>query len=79
MLKVIYVDDFGNVVLNLDDYKRPREVELPDFGMKIPYLDTYGLVKPGEFLALPGSHGYLEIAVNQGSAAEKLGLKVGMM
>jgi S-adenosylmethionine hydrolase len=28
-------------------------------------------------LALPGSHDYLEIAVNQGSAAERLGLKVG--
>lgn len=77
ILKVIYVDDFGNVILNLEDYGRPKEVELPDFGLKIPYLDTYGLVEPGELLALPGSHDYLEIAVNQGSAAEKLGLKVG--
>lgn len=77
LLKVIYVDDFGNVILNLEDYRRPREVELPDFGLRIPYLDTYGQVKPGELLALPGSHGYLEIAVNQGSAAERLGLKVG--
>ncbi|MDK2915089.1 MAG: hypothetical protein PWQ79_2004 [Thermococcaceae archaeon] len=77
LLRVIYIDDFGNVILNLEDYGRPREVELPDLGLKIPYLDTYGQVKPGEFLALPGSHGYLEIAVNQGSAAERLGLKVG--
>ncbi|HDD31407.1 MAG TPA: hydroxide adenosyltransferase, partial [Thermococcus litoralis] len=28
-------------------------------------------------LSLPGSHDYLEIAVNQGSAADVLGLKVG--
>jgi len=34
-------------------------------------------VKPGELLALPGSHDYLEIAVNRGSASERLGLKVG--
>ncbi|ASJ12998.1 SAM hydrolase/SAM-dependent halogenase family protein [Thermococcus thioreducens] len=77
LLKVIYVDDFGNVILNLEDYGRPGEVELVDLGLKIPYLDTYGQVEPGKLLALPGSHDYLEIAVNQGSAAEMLGLKVG--
>jgi len=77
LLRVIYVDDFGNVILNLENYGRPREVELPDFGLRIPYLDAYGYVKPGELLALPGSHDYLEIAVNQGSASERLGLKVG--
>ncbi|NJE01537.1 S-adenosyl-l-methionine hydroxide adenosyltransferase family protein [Thermococcus sp. JdF3] len=77
LLKVIYIDDFGNVILNLENYGRPKAVELPDFGLSIPYLDAYGYVKPGELLALPGSHDYLEIAVNQGSAAERLGLKVG--
>ncbi|WP_456453631.1 SAM hydrolase/SAM-dependent halogenase family protein [Thermococcus sp.] len=77
LLRVIYIDDFGNVVLNLENYELPGEVELPDLGLKLPYLETYGQVKPGELLALPGSHGYLEIAVNQGSAADKLGLKVG--
>ncbi len=75
ILKVIYIDDFGNVVLNLESYKRPRYVKVN--GLKIPYLNTYGQVKPGELLALPGSHDYLEIAVNRGSAAERLGLKVG--
>ncbi|ASI99646.1 SAM hydrolase/SAM-dependent halogenase family protein [Thermococcus celer] len=77
VLKVIYVDDFGNLILNLEDYERPREVELIEGGLKLPYLDTYGLVEPGELLALPGSHGYLEIAVNQGSASERLNLRVG--
>ena len=77
VLKVIYVDDFGNVILNLENYGRPKAVELPDFGLRIPYLDAYGHVKPGELLALPGSHDYLEIAVNQGSASERLDLGVG--
>jgi len=77
LLRVIYVDDFGNVILNLENYGRPEAVELPDFGLRIPYRDAYGHVKPGELLALPGSHDYLEIAVNQGSASERLGLKVG--
>ncbi|WP_461866535.1 SAM hydrolase/SAM-dependent halogenase family protein [Thermococcus sp.] len=75
ILKVIYIDDFGNVILNLEDYRKPRYVEIN--GLRIPYLDTYGQVKPGKLLALPGSHDYLEIAVNQGNAAERLGLKVG--
>ena len=77
LLRVIYIDDFGNVILNLEGYERPERVELPDLGIEVPYLDTYGLVEPGQLLALPGSHDYLEIAVNRGSAAEKLGLKVG--
>ncbi|EEB73056.1 S-adenosyl-l-methionine hydroxide adenosyltransferase family protein [Thermococcus sp. AM4] len=77
VLKVIYVDDFGNIILNLENYGRPEAVELPDFGLRIPYREAYGYVKPGELLALPGSHDYLEIAVNQGNASERLGLKVG--
>ncbi len=77
LLKVVYIDDFGNVILNLKNHGRPQEVKLPDFSLEIPYLVAYGQVKPGELLALPGSHDYLEIAVNQGSAAQKLGLKVG--
>ncbi|AFK22247.1 S-adenosyl-l-methionine hydroxide adenosyltransferase family protein [Pyrococcus sp. ST04] len=76
-LRVIYIDDFGNVILNLENYGKPREVELVDYGLTLPYLDTYGRVKPGEMLALPGSHDYLEIAVNMGSAAERLKVKVG--
>ncbi|WP_297508568.1 SAM hydroxide adenosyltransferase, partial [Thermococcus sp.] len=76
-LKVIYVDNFGNVILNLENYEKPKAVELPDFGLRIPYRETYGQVTPGELLALPGSHDYLEIAINRGSAAEKLALRVG--
>ncbi|WP_148883554.1 SAM hydrolase/SAM-dependent halogenase family protein [Thermococcus aciditolerans] len=77
LLTVLSIDDFGNVILNLENYGTLRAVELPDLGVRVSYLDTYGQVKPGELLALPGSHDYLEIAVNQGSAAERLGLKVG--
>ncbi|ASJ10444.1 hydroxide adenosyltransferase [Thermococcus sp. P6] len=76
-LRVIYVDDFGNVVLNLEDFGEPRAVELIDLNLRVPYLRTYGMVKTGELLALRGSHGYLEIAVNRGSASERLGLKIG--
>jgi hypothetical protein len=38
---------------------------------------TYGEAPPGVPVALVGSSGYLEIAVNQGNAAELLGLVEG--
>jgi len=38
---------------------------------------TYAAVEPGETLALVGSEGYLEIAVREGSAARRLGLRPG--
>ena len=38
---------------------------------------TYAQVEPGETLALVGSAGHLEIAVREGSAADRLGLQPG--
>ena len=38
---------------------------------------TYGAVAPGESLALIGSSGFLELAVNQGDGAEHLGISIG--
>jgi S-adenosylmethionine hydrolase len=38
---------------------------------------TYAEIAPGEMLALVGSSGHLEIAVREGSAAEKLGVHPG--
>ena len=38
---------------------------------------TYGFVGQEEALALIGSHGFLEIAINKGNAALKFGLKSG--
>jgi S-adenosylmethionine hydrolase len=38
---------------------------------------TYAEVAPGEMLALVGSSGHLEIAVREGSAAERLGVHPG--
>jgi len=42
-----------------------------------PIRRTYGEVAPGMQLALIGSEGMLELAVNQGSGAALMGLKVG--
>lgn len=63
------------MVLNLEDYEEPNYVEVR--GLKIPYRETYGQANVGELLALKGSHDYLEIAVNQGSAKDVLNVEVG--
>jgi S-adenosyl-L-methionine hydrolase (adenosine-forming) len=79
--EVILADSFGNVITNI-----PEDIVLKfsTFGSKvevngrrIPFVQTYGLVGQEEPLALIGSHGFLEIAVNKGNAALQFGLKSG--
>jgi S-adenosylmethionine hydrolase len=76
--KVIFIDSFGNIVTNI--YSDNVELKSGDIlkieGIKVPYLNSYGFCKEGEPLALIGSHGYLEIAVNQGNAARFFNKKI---
>jgi S-adenosylmethionine hydrolase len=79
--EVIFTDSFGNVItnipedviLNLSAFGSQVEVN----GRKVSFVQTYGFVRPEEPLILIGSHGFLEIAVNGGSAALQFGLKNG--
>ncbi len=43
----------------------------------LPWHQAYGDVTVGQALALVGSHGWVEIAVNQGSVQKQLGVQVG--
>ena len=76
MGKVIYVDHFGNLITNFHPY-----VDISGYlyyaHKQVPIFHTYSAVKKGEQLALTGSHGLMEIAVREGSAAEALDAKVG--
>ena len=77
------VDHFGNLISNipfssLQSWLRGRSASLRVHGRVIPHLvTTYSDVPPGALLALGGSHGYLEIACRQGSAAQELEAAVG--
>jgi hypothetical protein len=74
--RVIHIDRFGNLVTTIDAAAfqrvatgagRPRWVAIN--GRRITSIGrTYADVEPGRALALIGSRGYLEIAVNAGSA-----------
>ncbi len=74
---VVHVDRFGNLITNIseEDLSRGRVARVLYRGLEIPFLRTYGLAQRGEALCLIGSDGFLEIAVAQGSAAEKLGAR----
>ncbi len=73
--EVLYVDSFGNIITNISRKEiaqtKTVNVKLPKFSLKLFLGKTYAQTKPKEAIALIGSHGFLEIALNQGSAAEK--------
>jgi hypothetical protein len=84
--EVLCVDVFGNVITNIPqslltkaniNYGDRIRVKLEGRELEMPFLESYGFASPGELLALVGSEGYLEIAVNQGRASERLSLKGG--
>lgn len=81
---VISIDRFGNLITNID-LKLLRQYGIPEKKAVIAVGDetlkgimpSYVNVKPGNPLAISGSRGYLEIAVNKGSARSKFNAAVG--
>ena len=71
---VITVDRFGNAVTNL---LAMRGGQVQVNGVSLVLRRTYADVAQGEAVALVGSSGLVEIAVRDGSAAERLGLSRG--
>ncbi len=83
--RVLHVDSFGNIITNINrleaaqvGIKEAINLKLSNQELKLKVKATYGDTKPNEPLALIGSHGFLEIAVNRGNAAEKYQAKTGM-
>ena len=77
--RVIFIDDFGNIVTNISSdlvsFQPGNIMEIEN--KRIVFQRSYGSCKEREPLALIGSHGYLEIAVNQGNAATFFNKKQG--
>lgn len=83
--EIIYIDQFGNLITNIRDstiertFNQPRE----ELEVRVKRRSASGLVRAyadmpeGELVALIGSSGYLEVAVNKGSAAQRLGCEKG--
>lgn len=77
--QVLYIDHFGNVISNIsaEDVEATR---LPPDKLNVhvgplrigPLHTAYADARPGEVVAIIGSTGMLEIAINQGNAAAHL-------
>jgi hypothetical protein len=81
---VLRVDAFGNLMTNLTTEDVPAamvasgDIKLAVNGKEVRKIArTFGDGIPGEPIAVFGSAGYLEIAVNRGNAARALGVNRG--
>jgi S-adenosylmethionine hydrolase len=79
---VIHIDAFGNLVTNLPASLWPRVIAAG--GIRVGDHDvttlvrTYGDAPRAAVVALVGSQGFIEAAVAEGRADERLGGHVGM-
>ncbi len=80
--EILAVDRFGNLISNLEQdvilSLQPKgNLRVSCCGQEMPLLRTYSDAPAGQLLALIGSCGLLELAVRNGSAAERLNAYVG--
>jgi S-adenosylmethionine hydrolase len=81
--EVLRIDRFGNLVTNIDrklfdKFSHSNGIEVSAAAHRIGRIvSTYADAGPDEVCALFGSTDHLEIAVNAGSASERLGLARG--
>lgn len=83
---VVHVDRYGNVTTDipadwLGDWPpvetRPVTIEFDGRSLSAARAKTYADVARGQLLVLSNAEGWLEIARNEASAAEQLGLRAG--
>ncbi len=75
--EIIYIDRFGNCITNINVVTNAAGKVRVAGKVECPVRRIYQDVAPGQPVALIGSTGFLEIAINAGNVAQTLGLKVG--
>jgi len=75
--RVIYVDQFGNLITNLKLKELPAGLRVRIYKRYIPLGKTYADGEKDEPIALIGSHGLLEIAYRNIEANHQLLMKAG--
>jgi S-adenosylmethionine hydrolase len=77
--EVVHVDRFGNLVTNLRAPEGVTAASVEVAGLRLPLSRTYQDAAPGALVALVGSSGKIEIAVNGASAAARLAAGRGLV
>ena len=83
--KIIYIDSFGNIITNIEGYQLSSILDYNDKNMvmvgrrkwKLSFVKSYNFVKKGQYLITINSSNMIEIGINQGNAAKRLGVKYG--
>lgn len=75
---VIHIDRFGNIVTNITVDEAGPGFKLEIAGNSITeFRQFYAGAEPDRPFAIAGSAGFIEISINGGSAARKLGVPIG--
>lgn len=77
LAEVIYLDHFGNAMTGLRAAAVPAEAVVAVAGRQLRRAVTFGAVAVGEAFWYENANGLIELAVNQGSAVQQLGLAIG--
>ncbi|MBE9516739.1 MAG: SAM-dependent chlorinase/fluorinase [Proteobacteria bacterium] len=77
LFEVIYIDHYGNAITGINASSMPEDREYHVNGHIIKYARVFADARDGCAFWYYNSSNLIEIAINQGSAAEKLGLKIG--
>jgi len=82
--QILYIDHYGNILTNIPGSELAKlkvglllTVTIKGKSLSLPFLRTYAEAPADRPFALINSDGEFEIAINQGSAARELGIKVG--
>lgn len=75
--RVLYIDHYGNALTGLRVENVPSSARLEAKGRLLRYVRVYSEAMPKEAFWCANSAGLVELAVNGGSAAERLELKQG--
>ena len=77
LFEIIYIDKYGNAMTGIRGEPHSPIKPLIAKGVTFSAARTFSDVKPGSSFCYLNSNGLIEIAVNQGSAAEHYELRVG--
>ena len=77
LAEIVYLDHYGNAHTGLRARGMARTASLVLGARRLPYARVFSEMAEGEAFWYENSQGLVEIAVNCGSAARLLGLKIG--
>lgn len=80
--RIVLIDRFGNAVTDIPCEMTPPAgtmclVRVRRRSLRIPMVNSYSEVQPGQPLLITGSLGYLELSIREGSAQERFHLQRG--